>query len=43
MVTAIAPHTRKVIYLSDYDVVTLSAERFHVGRAGAGSLRRCLR
>ena len=37
--TAIAPHTRKVIYLSDYDVVTLSAERFHVGRAGAGPAR----
>jgi len=29
---AIAPHTRQVIYLNDYDVVTLTAERFKVAR-----------
>ena len=27
---AIAPHTRQVIYLNDYDVVTLTADRFVV-------------
>ncbi len=29
---AIAPHTRQVIYLNDYDVVTLTADRFIVSR-----------
>jgi glutamine---fructose-6-phosphate transaminase (isomerizing) len=33
--TAVAPHTRQVIYLNDYDVVTLTADRFHVGRVGS--------
>ncbi len=33
-VTAIAPHTRQVVYLQDYDVVTVSAERFSVVNAG---------
>jgi glucosamine--fructose-6-phosphate aminotransferase (isomerizing) len=37
--TAIAPHTRQVVYLNDYDVVTLSADRFHVGRLDAGTAR----
>jgi len=32
--TAIAPHTRQVIYLKDYDVVTLTAERFSVANGG---------
>ena len=34
--TAIAPHTRQVIYLNDYDVVTLTAERFQPGQPGLG-------
>ncbi len=33
--TAIAPHTRQVIYLNDYDVVTLTADRFHVTSLGS--------
>ena len=33
--TAIAPHTRQVIYLNDYDVVTLTADRFNVVNLGA--------
>jgi glucosamine--fructose-6-phosphate aminotransferase (isomerizing) len=33
--TAIAPHTRQVIYLNDYDVVTLTADRFNVVSLGA--------
>jgi len=32
--TAIAPHTRQVIYLNDYDVVTLTADRFNVVNLG---------
>jgi glucosamine--fructose-6-phosphate aminotransferase (isomerizing) len=32
---AIAPHTRQVIYLNDYDVVTLMPERFRMNRVGA--------
>ncbi|HEX3799540.1 MAG TPA: glutamine--fructose-6-phosphate transaminase (isomerizing) [Verrucomicrobiae bacterium] len=31
---AIAPHTRQVVYLNDYDVVTLSRERFTVSSLG---------
>jgi glucosamine--fructose-6-phosphate aminotransferase (isomerizing) len=33
--TAIAPHTNQVIYLNDYDVVTLTADRFLVGSLGS--------
>ena len=33
--TAIAPHTRQVIYLNDYDVVTLTADRFNVVNLGS--------
>ncbi len=33
--TAIAPHTRQVVYLNDYDVVTLAADRFTVSSLGA--------
>src|SRR6266436_2433802 len=36
---AIAPHTRQVIYLNDYDVVTLTAERFKVARLGSDTAR----
>ena len=32
---AIAPHTRQVIYLNDYDVVTLTADRFTVTNLGS--------
>lgn len=31
---AIAPHTRQVVYLNDYDVVTLTRERFTVSNLG---------
>ena len=31
---AIAPHTRQVVYLNDYDVVTLTRERFSVSSLG---------
>jgi glutamine---fructose-6-phosphate transaminase (isomerizing) len=31
---AVAPHTRQVIYLNDYDVVTLTSDRFQVARLG---------
>ncbi len=34
--TAIAPHTRQVVYLKDYDVVTLTKERFSVANSGSG-------
>jgi glucosamine--fructose-6-phosphate aminotransferase (isomerizing) len=37
--TAIASHTRQVIYLNDYDVVTLTADRFNVGRVGSDTAR----
>ena len=33
--TAIAPHTRQVVYLNDYDVATLTADRFTVTSLGA--------
>jgi glucosamine--fructose-6-phosphate aminotransferase (isomerizing) len=33
--TAIASHTRQVVYLNDYDVVTLHADRFNVVSLGA--------
>src|SRR3989442_7299747 len=36
---AIAPHTRQVIYLNDYDVVTLTADRFKVARLGSDTAR----
>jgi len=32
---AIAPHTRQVLYLNDYDVVTLRADRFNVANLGS--------
>ncbi|MDB6067589.1 MAG: glutamine--fructose-6-phosphate transaminase [Pedosphaera sp.] len=32
---AIAPHTRQAVYLNDYDVVTLGADRFTVSSLGA--------
>src|SRR5258705_10197369 len=34
---AIAPHTRPLIYLNDYDVVTLIPERFRLNRVGSGA------
>ena len=37
--TAIAPHTRQVIYLNDYDVVTLTADRFEVANLGSDTAR----
>jgi glutamine---fructose-6-phosphate transaminase (isomerizing) len=37
--TAIASHTRQVIYLNDYDVVTLTADRFNVASLGADIAR----
>jgi glucosamine--fructose-6-phosphate aminotransferase (isomerizing) len=33
--TAIAPHTRQVIYLNDYDVATLTEDRFVVANLGS--------
>ncbi|HMC28230.1 MAG TPA: glutamine--fructose-6-phosphate transaminase (isomerizing), partial [Verrucomicrobiae bacterium] len=33
--TAIAPHTRQVIYLNDYDVVTLTRDNFAVANLGS--------
>jgi glucosamine--fructose-6-phosphate aminotransferase (isomerizing) len=36
---AIAPHTRQVIYLNDYDVVTLTADRFVVASLGTDIAR----
>jgi glutamine---fructose-6-phosphate transaminase (isomerizing) len=33
--TAIAPHTRQVIYLNDYDVVTLTKDNFLVANLGS--------
>ena len=35
--TAIAPHTRQVVYLNDYDVATLAPDRFDVVNLGAGT------
>lgn len=37
--TAIAAHTRQVVYLNDYDVVTVSADRFSVANAGAEGMK----
>ncbi len=37
--TAIAPHTRQVIYLNEYDVVTLRADRFDVASLGSDTAR----
>ena len=37
--TAIAAHTREVIYLNDYDVVTLTADRFEVVNLGSDTAR----
>jgi glucosamine--fructose-6-phosphate aminotransferase (isomerizing) len=37
--TAIAPHTRQVIYLNDYDVVTLTADRFDVTSLGTDTAK----
>jgi len=36
---AIAPHTRQVVYLNDYDVVTLTRERFTVTSLGSDTAR----
>jgi glucosamine--fructose-6-phosphate aminotransferase (isomerizing) len=36
---AIAAHTRQVVYLNDYDVVTLQRERFQVANLGADTAR----
>jgi glucosamine--fructose-6-phosphate aminotransferase (isomerizing) len=36
---AIAPHTRQVIYLNDYDVVTLTADRFVVDNLGSDTAK----
>src|SRR6185295_732726 len=35
--TAIAAHTREVIYLKDYDVATLTAGRFQVSNMGSNT------
>ena len=35
--SAIAAHTRQVIYLNDYDVVTLKPERFNMNSLGSGT------
>jgi glucosamine--fructose-6-phosphate aminotransferase (isomerizing) len=37
--SAIAAHTRQVVYLNDYDVVTLAADRFSVSSLGADTAR----
>jgi glucosamine--fructose-6-phosphate aminotransferase (isomerizing) len=37
--TAIASHTRQVIYLNDYDVVTLTADRFSVANLGSDTAK----
>lgn len=37
--TAIASHTREVIYLNDYDVVTLNPDRFSVANLGNDTAR----
>jgi glucosamine--fructose-6-phosphate aminotransferase (isomerizing) len=37
--TAIASHTRQVIYLNDYDVVTLTADRFNVANLGSDTAK----
>jgi glutamine---fructose-6-phosphate transaminase (isomerizing) len=35
--SAVASHTRQVVYLSDYDVVTLTPERFRMDSLGSGT------
>src|SRR6185295_5866703 len=37
--TAIASHTRQVIYLNDYDVVTLTTDRFNVANLGCDTAK----
>jgi glutamine---fructose-6-phosphate transaminase (isomerizing) len=37
--TAIAAHTRDVIYLNDYDVVTLTADHYHVVSLGSDTAK----
>ncbi len=37
--TAIASHTRQVIYLNDYDVVTLTPDRFNVASLGSDTAK----
>jgi glutamine---fructose-6-phosphate transaminase (isomerizing) len=37
--TAVAAHTREVIYLNDYDVATLTADRFEVMNLGSDTAR----
>jgi glutamine---fructose-6-phosphate transaminase (isomerizing) len=37
--TAVAAHTREVIYLNDYDVATLTADRFEVVNLGSDTAR----
>ena len=37
--SAIVAHTRQVVYLNDYDVVTLSADRFQVQNLGSDTAR----
>jgi len=37
--TAIASHTREVIYLNDYDVVTLTPDRFNVANLGSDTAK----
>ena len=37
--SAIVAHTRQVVYLNDYDVVTLSADRFQVHNLGSDTAR----
>jgi glutamine---fructose-6-phosphate transaminase (isomerizing) len=37
--TAIASHTRQVVYLNDYDVVTLHADRFNVVSLGSDTAK----
>jgi glucosamine--fructose-6-phosphate aminotransferase (isomerizing) len=37
--TAMVAHTRQVVYLNDYDVVTLTADHFHVTNLGSETAR----
>ncbi len=39
-VTAAVAHTRQVVYLNDYDVVTLTADNFHVTNLGTQTAQR---
>ena len=36
-VNAIVAHTRKVVYLNDYDIATVTRDRFHVENLGTGT------